>query len=291
MRFKRALRGMAFALPSTPMSEQHDGSKAVSALLRRLNVAPAGADMFVGAASNSGGPRLFGGLVAGQAAVAAARTVEALQLHSLHAYFLQPGDPARAVQYRVERLKEGKNFHARLVTARQDERVIFSMQASFQRAEPGMSHQDPMPEAPPPESLDERSFGFWGAASPVTMRDCDGSFEHSAQNGLRRVWMRPAAALPEDPVLHMGMTVFASDMTLVMTGVLPHPELRTRPRGGASLDHAMWFHRTVPFDDWMLYAMSTPAAHGGRPLVTGAMYRRDGTRVVSVAQEGLIRAR
>jgi acyl-CoA thioesterase-2 len=273
------------------MSEQNVESKAVSSLLRRLDVTPGGDDLFIGAASNSGGPRLFGGLVAGQAAVAAARTVEALQMHSLHAYFLQPGDPAREVHYRVERLKEGKNFHARLVTARQDERVIFSMQASFQRAEPGMSHQDAMPDAPSPESLGERNFGFWGASSPVRMRDCDASFEQSAQNGLRRVWMRPAAALPEDPVLHMGMTVFASDMTLVMTGVLPHPELRSRPRGGASLDHAMWFHRALPFDDWTLYAMSTPAAHGGRPLVTGAMYRRDGTRVVSVAQEGLIRAR
>jgi acyl-CoA thioesterase II len=263
----------------------------MSSLLRRLDVAPGGQDLFVGAASNSGGPRLFGGMVAGQAAVAAARTVEALQMHSLHAYFLQPGDPSRDVEYRVERLKEGKNFHARLVIARQEERVIFSMQASFQRTEPGISHQDPMPDAPEPEAIGERGFPFGGVSSPLRMRDCDASFEQAAQNGQRRVWMRPAAALPEDPVLHMGMIVFASDMSLVMTGTLPHPELRSRPRGGASLDHAMWFHRTLPFDDWMLYSMRTPAAHGGRALVSGAMYRRDGTRVVSVAQEGLIRTR
>jgi acyl-CoA thioesterase-2 len=271
--------------------EEGPSSKALSALLARLDVTPEGVDRFVGPASRGGGPRLFGGLVAGQAVVSAARTVESLQLHSLHAYFLQPGDPALDVEYRVERLKEGKNFHARLVTGRQQERVIFSLQASFHRAEPGLSHQDAMPPAPDPDQLGDRGWGFWGGTSPVLMRDCDGSFEQAAQNGMRRVWLRPASALPEDPVLHTGLLVFASDMSLVMTGTLPHPELRSRPRGGASLDHAMWFHRAVPFDDWLLYVMHTPAAHGGRPLINGAMYRRDGTRIATVAQEGLIRER
>jgi acyl-CoA thioesterase-2 len=196
------------------------------------------------------------------------------------------------VRYQVERLKQGKNFHARHVIGRQQERVIFSMQASFQRPEAGFAHQDPMPEAPAPETLGERGFGFWGASSPIALRDCDGGdFERAARNGLRRVWMRPNGALPEDPVLHAGLLAFASDMSLVMTGLLPHPELRARPRWGASLDHALWVHRALPFDDWMLYAMQTPAAHAGRPLMTGAFYRRDGTRVASVAQEGLIRPR
>lgn len=226
--------------------------------------------------------------------MAAARTVPGLTLHSLHAYFLAPGDPSLEVQLSVERLKEGKNFHARSVVVRQGERVIFSLQASFQRPEPGFSHQDPMPAAPAPETLPDRGWGFWGATSPVRILDCDGGFDRAAQNGMRRIWVRPAAALPEDPVLHLGVMVFASDMTLMMTGLLPHPELLDggRPRrGGASLDHALWFHRALPFDDWMLYTMQTPAAHGNRPLITGAMYRRDGTRVVSVAQEGLIRSR
>jgi acyl-CoA thioesterase-2 len=223
--------------------------------------------------------------------IAAARTVSGLSLHSLHAYFLQPGDPDLEVRYRVQRLKEGKNFHARMVTGMQNDRVIFSMQASFVRPEPGFAHQDSMPEAPTPESVGDSGFGFWGASSPVRLRDCDGSFERSAERGMRRLWMRPAAPLPEDPVLHLGMLVFASDMSLVMTGLLPHPELRRRPRGGASLDHALWFHRPPAFDDWLLYTMQTPAAHDGRPLITGAMYRRDGTRVCSVAQEGLIRPR
>ncbi len=273
-------------------SSEAQEAKVVAALLKRLDVVPDGADRFKGLAAQGGGPRLFGGLVAGQAVVAAARTVEGLQIHSLHAYFLQPGDPSLDLCFQIERLKEGKNFHVRQVTGRQGERIVFSMQASFARAEAGFAHQDPMPSAPAPETLGERGFGFWGAGSPVRMRDCDaGSFEQAARNGIRRVWMRPAAALPEDPVLHLGMLVFASDMTLVMTGLLPHPELRARPRGGASLDHAVWFHRLLPFDDWMLYTMQTPAAHAGRPWMTGAMYRRDGTRVVSVAQEGLIRMR
>jgi acyl-CoA thioesterase-2 len=287
------------------MSELTAADKAIGSLLRRLDVQSDGVDAYVGEASHSGMPRLFGGLVAGQATVACARTVghdmgsapalrggaSGMHLHSLHAYFLQPGDPAQPVHYQVLRLKEGKNFHARQVIARQGERVIYSMQASFQRAAPGFSHQDPMPPAPMPESLPVRDWGFWGSTSPVQMRECDGSLDEAAERGMRRVWLRPAAALPEDPVLHLGVLVFASDMTFVMTGTLPHPELRKRPRGGASLDHAMWFHHVMPFDDWTLYTMQTPAANAARPLITGAMYRRDGTRIASVAQEGLIMER
>jgi acyl-CoA thioesterase-2 len=266
-------------------------SKAVASLLRRLDVQAAGPDCFVGDSGRTGPPRLFGGLVAGQAVVAAARTVDGPSLHSLHAYFLQPGAPGVPIEYTVQRLKEGKNFHARSVIGRQGERVIFSMQASFQRPEHGFEHQDPMPVVTAPEDLPEGGSPFGSIVSPVEMRDALGGFERAAEQGQRRTWMRPVAPLPEDPVLHLAMTVFASDMSLVMTGVLPHPELRRRPRGGASLDHAMWFHQMVPWGDWRLYTMETPAARGGRPLVTGAMYGRDGTRLVSVAQEGLIRAR
>lgn len=267
------------------------GARAVEAVLGRLNVAADGADAFFATRGGGMGPRLFGGLVAGQAVVAAARTVDSLPLHSLHAYFLQPGNPELDIRYRVERLKEGRNFHVRQVTGRQDDRVIFSMQASFCRPEAGISHGNAMPDVPAPEAVGEHGWGFWGNSSPVRIRDCDGSFDAAAEQGERRLWIRPAAALPEDPVLHLALLVFASDMSLMMTGLLPHPELRSRQRGGASLDHALWLHRPVAFDDWLLYTMQTPVAHAGRPLVTGAMYRRDGTRVVSVAQEGLIRPR
>jgi acyl-CoA thioesterase-2 len=283
-----ALRARRSALRWRSMSESTPADKAIASLLRRLDVQAEGIDAYVGESSNTGMPRLFGGMVAGQATVACARTVAGMHMHSLHAYFLQPGDPAQAVHYQVVRLKEGKNFRARQVIARQGERVIYSMQASFQRATPGFTHQDPMPSAPAPETLPVRDWGFWGATSPVQMRECDSSLDEAAEHGMRRVWLRPAAALPEDPVLQLGVLVFASDMTFVMTGTLPHPELRRRPRGGASLDHAMWLHHSTPFNDWTLYTMQTPAANAARPLITGAMYRRDGTRIASVAQEGLI---
>jgi acyl-CoA thioesterase-2 len=230
--------------------------------------------------------------VAGQAAVAAARTVPGIPLHSLHAYFLQPGDPQIALRYEVTRLKEGKNFHTRQVIGWQGANCIFTLQASFHKPEAGIEHAAEMPEAEAPENLTDTVFGMWGAQSPVRVRDCDGgSFERAAARGMRRLWMRPAAALPEDPTLHLGMVVFASDMTFVMTGMLHHLDQRERPRTGASLDHALWLHRPINFDDWLLYTMESPVAHSGRPLITGALYRRDGMRVASVAQEGLMRFR
>ena len=275
------------------MLDEIAGAKVVESVLRRLNVRPDGNDTFVGGTTSGGGPRLFGGQVAGQAVVAAARTVEeGLSLHSLHAYFLQPGDPALDVIYRVERIKEGRNFHARQVLGRQGDRIIFSMQASFLRPQAGFSHQDPMPDVPMPESLPDRGALHWGGFSPVQMRDCsaeDGA--HPRKSGLRCVWMRPAAALPADPTLHLAMFVFMSDMGLVSTGAMPHPELRRGQQSAASLDHTLWVHHAVAFDDWMLFTMETPAATGSRPLVTGAIYRRDGTRLISVAQEGLFRPR
>ena len=272
-----------------PSSEE----KAVRSMLQRLDLPRESDNLFVAEPTPFGGPRLFGGLVAGQAMVAAARTVEGgLQPHSLHAYFLQPGDPLQPVRYEVARLKEGKNFHARQVTGTQEGRVIFSLQASFLRPEPGFEHQDPMPEAPPPESIDGEHFGFWGRASPMRLRECAPATDPATgQATMRRLWIQPVAPLPEDPVLHLGLIVFASDMSLVGTGMLAHPELRHLRRGAASLDHAMWFHRPISFDSWLLYTMESPAAHGSRALIHGAMYRRDGTRVVSVTQEGLLRLR
>lgn len=274
------------------MSEANPGASSLAAVLRQLDVAQRGPNEFVAEAAENGRSRLFGGLVAGQATIAAARSVPGLPLHSLHAYFLQPGDPKLALHYEVVRLKEGKNFHARQVIGRQAGNVVFTLQASFTHTEAGIEHGSEMPEAPKPEDLSPTSFGFWGASSPVQVRDCDGgNWERAAERGMRRLWMRPAIALPEDPALHLGMLVFASDMSFVMTGLLHHLELRERPRVGASLDHALWLHRPVRFDDWLLYTMESPVAVGGRPLITGAFFNRDGTRLASTAQEGLIRLR
>jgi acyl-CoA thioesterase-2 len=269
---------------------QPSADSALAALIARLDLKPLTATRFRAEAEGSARPRVFGGLIVGQAAVAAARTVTGMAMHSLHAYFLQPGDPAAAVEYEVLHLKDGKNFHARQVLGRQGERIIVSMQASFAREQPGFEHADPMPEAPAPEQVEPLTLGYWGADAPVQLRDCDrGSLAESARNDRRRLWLRPAHALPDEPELHLGLLVFASDMTLMRTGLLPHPQLHQPPRIGASLDHALWFHRPPRFDDWLLATMRSPAAHSGRPLILGAMYRRDGTRVMSVAQEGLIR--
>jgi acyl-CoA thioesterase II len=272
------------------MSRADSAARALASVLRRLDVAQENEHEFTAEAEGSSRPRLFGGLVAGQAAVAAARTTPGFELHSLHAYFLLPGDPALPVHYNVTPLKRGKNFHACQVLGRQAERIIFSMQASFQRGGSGFEHADPMPEASPPEELADLSLAYWGGAGPIQLRDCDeGELARAAESGMRRIWMRPWTAPGEDPVLHMALLVFASDMTLVRTGVMQHPEFHGR-RWGASLDHALWFHRPPRFDDWVLYAMRSPAAHSGRPLITGSMYSRDGTRIMSSAQEGLFRA-
>lgn len=272
------------------MHRADSAARALASVLRRLDVAQENEHDFTAAAEGSNRPRLFGGLVAGQAAVAAARTAPGFELHSLHAYFLLPGDPALPVHYNVTPLKQGKNFHACQVLARQNERIIFSMQASFQRGGAGFEHADPMPEATPPEQLADLSLAYWGGAGPIQLRDCDeGQLARAAESGMRRIWMRPWTAPSDDPVLHMALLVFASDMTMVRTGVMRHPEFHGR-RFGASLDHALWFHRPPRFDDWVLYAMRSPAAHSGRPLITGSMYSRDGTRILSSAQEGLFRA-
>lgn len=274
------------------MSETPSAASALAALLKQLDITERGPNEFHAAPIANGRSRLFGGLVAGQATVAAARTVPGLPLHSLHVYFLQPGDPKLPLQYEVTALKEGKNFHARHVLGKQAGRCIFSLQASFHQPEPGIEHAASMPEADAPEQLGDSAIGFWSVNSPVQVRDCDGgNFERAAARGMRRVWMRPAAALPDDPSMHLGMLVFASDMTFVMTGMLHHLEQRSWPRTGASLDHALWVHRPFRFDDWLLYTMESPVAYGGRPLITGAFYGRDGTRIASVAQEGLIRLR
>lgn len=271
------------------MSEGDSARRALASVLRRLNVTRTSEHEFVADAEGSNRPRLFGGLVAGQAAVAAARTTPGFVLHSLHAYFLLPGDPALPIQYLVTPLKRGKNFQACQVLGRQGERVIFSLQASFQRGSSGFEHADPMPEAPAPDTLEDLNWGYWGNGGPIQLRDCDGGLAKAAEHGVRRVWIRPWSPLGEDPVLHMALLVFASDMTLVRTGVMQHPEFHVR-RWGASLDHALWFHRPPRFDDWVLHVMRSPAAYGGRPLIHGAMYAKDGTRILSSAQEGLFRA-
>jgi acyl-CoA thioesterase-2 len=272
------------------MLEDDGASRALASVLQRLNVTREDELCFTAQAEGSARPRLFGGSVVGQAVVAASRCAPDFQLHSLHAYFLQPGDPTLPVRYVVSPLKQGKKFQAWQVLGWQADRIIFSLQASFQRDAAGIEHGDVMPEAPSPDGLADQTAAYWGGIGPIALRDCDaGDLAVAAERGMRRVWMRPSAAMPDDPILHLGLLAFASDMTLVRTGVLEHPEFHGK-RWGASLDHALWLHGAPRFDDWHLYVMHSPAAHSGRPLILGALYRRDGMRVFSTAQEGLFRA-
>jgi len=266
-------------------------------LLARLDLAAAEPDVFVGETGRGEG-RLFGGFVAAQAVVAAGRTAPERALHSLHAYFLRPGRPGVPLRYAVQRIRDGRSFATRRVVAWQGDEAVFNLAASFARPEQGISHQDPMPDAPAPEGLpdwedlraeilgDPRQRRRDG---PVEVRVCDPDrADGTPLPPRRRVWLRPRGPLPEDPLVHLAVLVYASDRTLVGTAARPHG-LPWGRRIAASLDHAVWVHRPPRLDDWLLYVSESPAAHAGRGLVFGALYDRPGRRIASVAQEGLIR--
>jgi len=243
--------------------------------------------------------------VAGQALVAAGRTVPPDRpVHSLHAYFIRPGDPAVPIVYAVDRTRDGRSFTTRRVSAIQHGQTIFTLSASFHHAEPGPEHADPMPDVPPPEHVEKNSdrwARFLGEDHP---RSFDSPFDlrsvgplsvealrdPSLRTTTNLVWLRVHGELPDDPLLHVCLMTYASDMTLLDTVLLGHglswADGRTT---GASLDHAMWFHRTFRADRWLLYAQESPVAYGGRGLARGQVFTAEGSLVVSVMQEGLIR--
>jgi acyl-CoA thioesterase II len=250
--------------------------------------------------------RVFGGQVAGQALVAAGRTVpEDRPVHSLHAYFIRPGDPTVPLVYLVERVRDGRSFTTRRVSAVQHGKTIFTLSASFHHDEEGPEHADPMPDVPPPESVtptSERMEKLFGPAvrryfssNPIDIRHIGPlTYEAERDPSLRTtknlVWLRADGDLPDDPLLHVCVMTYASDMTLLDSVHLPHglswADGRTT---GASLDHAMWFHGRFRADRWLLYAQDSPVARGARGLARGEMYTSGGDLVVSVVQEGLIR--
>jgi acyl-CoA thioesterase-2 len=272
-------------------------------LLRRLNLEQLDRDLFLGD-PGEGEHRLFGGLVAAQAIVAAHRTVEdGGFMHSLHSYFLRPGSYGAPIRYVVYRIRDGRTFTTRDVVAYQSGEAIFNVSTSFARPEPGVAeHQEPMPEVPAPDGLpqwemvrpdrfgDDDPRPRWVRESPIEMRACD-PYEPVAPEGTprRRVWMRVKGDLPDDPTLHAAMLTFASDRGVLATARHPH-DLSRGFGASASLDHTIWFHHPPRFDDWILYTSESPVAHAARALILGQMFRRDGVRVASVAQEGLIRA-
>jgi acyl-CoA thioesterase-2 len=266
-------------------------------LLGCLDLEALDSDLFLGDPGEGTG-RLFGGMVAAQSVMAAGRTVDPERsLHSLHAYFLRPGRHGTPIRFVVDRIRDGRSFTTRRVVAHQRGEAIFNLSASFARPEQGISHQDLMPEAPSPEGLLEsesfrvkasRREGELHTDSAVEVRLCDPLEDGGVGDAFQRNWIRVRGPLPDDPLIHTAVLVYASDRTLLLTAARPHG----LPWGkfvAASLDHALWIHHPVRLDGWLLYASESPVAHSARGLAFGGVYYEDGTRVASVAQEGVIR--
>ncbi len=274
----------------------------VERLVAQLQLEQLDRDLFLGDAGK-GERRLFGGLVAAQSVVAAYRTVDEGALHSLHAYFLRPGRHDAPIRYVVYRIRDGRTFTTRDVVAYQSGEAIFNLSSSFVKPEEGVSHQGPMPDVPGPDGLpdweivrpdrvrEREMMRRWVADSPIEVRTCDppGMRTLAGEAPSRRVWIRAKGVLPEDPMIHAAVLTYASDMGLIATARIPHGIGRGQPTA-ASLDHAVWFHQPPRFDGWLLYVSESPIANAARALILGQMYRQDGTRIASVAQEGLIRA-
>ena len=284
-------------------------TSALADLLHVLDLEPLEVNLFRGQSRDLGGKSVFGGQVIGQALVAASRTVEERLPHSAHAYFLRPGDMALPIVYEVDRVRDGQRFTARRVQAIQKGEVILTMITSFQRPEPGLEHQAAMPDVPPPEALRPQGelVREWLAAVPAVpdrireafLRRMAVEFRPIApRNPLVPVvlpprqafWVRAQARLPDDPLLHDCVLAYASDFSLLSTALLPHGRSwLSQDLVVASIDHALWFHRPLRIDDWLLYVMDSPTAQGGRGLSMGQFFDRQGRLVASVAQENLMR--
>ena len=281
---------------------------AIQALLDLLDLEPLEVNLFRGLSPQVGWQRVFGGQVIGQALVAACRTVDGRPPHSMHAYFLLPGDPKVPIIYDVDRIRDGRSFTTRRVVAIQHGQAIFSMSVSFHADEPGLTHQAPMPDVPAPEQLpSENEAKEWVLANmpepirkyyelerPIEMRPVEYTryLGQKFENARFHVWIRTTGPLPDDPAVHRCVLAYASDWTLLDTALVPHGHsLFEREFMGASLDHALWFHRPFRADDWLLYAQDSPNLAGARGFSRGLIFARDGTLVASVAQEGLIRQR
>jgi acyl-CoA thioesterase II len=277
---------------------------ALDELVNLLDLEAIEVNIFRGRSPDENRQRVFGGQVAGQALVAATRTVDepGRLVHSLHAYFLRPGDPNVPILYEVDRIRDGRSFTTRRVVAIQHGKAIFNLQASFHVHEDGPDHQQVMPAVPPADTLPdfkermapykERMGDWYDRPRPIDLRYVDGdpfSRRGTSSEG-QRVWLRADGTLPDDPTLHACIVTYASDMTLLDTTVLPFglswesPGLQM-----ASLDHAMWFHRPFRADDWLLYDQQAISSVSARGLATGAIYSSDGTLAITVVQEGLVR--
>lgn len=285
-------------------------SDSVSTLLDLLDLEPLEVNIYRGRNRDLGTGRVFGGQVFAQALVAARRTVpDGREAHSVHGYFILPGDLEAPIVYFVDRLRDGRSFTTRRVTAIQHGQAIFNLSASFHVTEPGVEHQVPMPEVPAPESLPRELDLIREMADripeplrelltqdrPIDMRPVDPMLPFASappREGRRYVWLRTVETVPGDLMIQHAILAYASDYGLISTALLPHGlSYRSPGLQMASLDHSLWLHRPFRVDEWLLYAMDSPVAYGARGFARGMIYTRDGTLVASVAQEGLIRVK
>ena len=266
------------------------------------------ANLFRGFAEDHGPDRVFGGQVIGQALIAAVRTVEGRPCHSLHSYFLQPGDPKVPILYGVDRIRDGGSFSTRRVVATQKGVPIFTMSASFQLIEDGLAHQVEMPDVPGPDELpseedlikqcrtefpelDEQLLQMVHGERPIEIRRVEdfSYFKPKKMPPVKHIWYRSKKKLGEDPSRHQGLLAYASDVGLLSTSNMPHGRSFMTGLMMASIDHSIWFHRPFNFEDWVLIAMESTVSAGARAFIRASMFSRDGTLIGSATQEGLLR--
>jgi acyl-CoA thioesterase II len=280
-------------------------NKGTADLLALLELEPLEVNLFRGESRDIGVPQVFGGQVLGQALVAASKTVDDRIVHSLHAYFLRRGDCNAPIIYNVDRSRDGRSFSSRRVVAIQHGEQIFNMAASFQVIEEGFDHQKPMPQVPPPETLPDSSKPprelldrlpeprrrLLESPRPFEFRMVEPYDAAVRSAPTRHVWFRAVSRLPDDEALHRCLLAYVSDYNLLDTATLPHgkPYLSGKVVM-ASVDHAMWFHRPLRVDEWLLYAVESPSASGARGFARADIFARDGRLVASTAQEGLVRS-
>ena len=274
----------------------------IADLLNLLELEPLEVNLFRGESRDVGSSQVFGGQVLGQALTAASATISGRIVHSLHAYFLRRGDFNAPIVYQVDRSLDGHTFSNRRVVAIQHGEQIFNMAASFQIPEAGLDHQLDMPSVPLPEELHdattpptevvrylpERLRQFFEKPRPFAFRLVPSN--GTQQKPARQIWFKAVGQLPDDERLHRCLLAYASDFFLLATSILPHDASTVDGRLiMASLDHAMWFHRSLRVDDWLLYDMESPSASGARGFARAGVFARDGRLVATIAQEGLVR--